>query len=72
MCSENKQSLAADCPCIQVSCDIHGNCVECVREHRRHQEHLPECMQPILRGLVKDLALKVELKTVEGRPEPSS
>lgn len=62
--------IVEDCPCAQTSCKIHGNCVKCIREHRRHQEHLPECMQTIMRDLVKEMAQKVEFKVVEGRSAP--
>ncbi|MFW6381810.1 MAG: hypothetical protein ACOCZ3_04615 [Bacillota bacterium] len=59
-----------DCPCIQTDCDKHGDCVACIEEHRGHQEHVPECMQPIFRGLVEKLAAKVEYEVTEGRPIP--
>ena len=65
-----KPGFAEDCPCVQERCPIWGNCVECVRNHRKHQRHVPECMQPMLRGLVKELAEKVELKVEENRPTP--
>ena len=26
----------------------HGNCKECVAIHRAHQEHVPNCMRPII------------------------
>ena len=35
------------CPC-QKACRYHGNCKECVAIHRAHQEHVPNCMRPIL------------------------
>lgn len=35
------------CPCLKV-CRYHGNCKECVAIHRAHQEHVPNCMRPIL------------------------
>ena len=36
------------CPC-QKACRYHGNCKECVAIHRAHQEHVPNCMRPILK-----------------------
>jgi len=60
--------FAADCPCELTTCSIRGNCVECVRVHRTNQAHLPECLQPMLRSLIADLAGKVELRVTEGRP----
>ncbi|HIT42449.1 MAG TPA: LPS biosynthesis protein [Candidatus Caccovicinus merdipullorum] len=35
------------CPC-QKACRYHGNCKECVAIHRAHQEHVPNCMRPVL------------------------
>lgn len=26
----------------------HGNCKECVAIHRAHQEHVPNCMRPLI------------------------
>jgi hypothetical protein len=63
-----RPGYAADCPCQLTTCPIWGNCVECVRGHRTNQNHLPECLQPILRGLVEELARKVEYGIVEQRP----
>ena len=68
--SQTKPVLADDCPCEQLPCPTRGDCVACVRGHRQHGKHLPECLQPILRDLVKDLAAKVEYKINEGRPTP--
>jgi hypothetical protein len=35
------------CPC-QKACRYHGNCKECVAIHRAHQEHVPNCMRPMI------------------------
>ena len=35
------------CSC-QKACRYHGNCKECVAIHRAHQEHVPNCMRPLL------------------------
>lgn len=40
-------SDADHCPC-QKACRYHGNCKECVAIHRAHQEHVPNCMRPML------------------------
>jgi hypothetical protein len=69
--SGSEAKRAADCPCIQAECPIRGDCVACVRVHREHGQHLPECMQEMVRGLVSGLAGKVELRTSEGRPTPA-
>jgi hypothetical protein len=61
---------AHDCPCVQKHCPVRGNCVICVRNHRLHRRHIPECLQPALRDLVAELAGKLELGVVEARPSP--
>lgn len=43
------------CPC-QKSCRYHGNCKECVAIHRAHQEHVPNCMRPMLNQKIKLLS----------------
>lgn len=35
------------CPC-KKACRYHGNCKECVAIHRAHQEHVPNCMRPLI------------------------
>ena len=56
------------CPCSQVRCEWHGKCYDCVLTHRVKKHHLPECLQPVLRKLVADLAGRVELGVVDARP----
>ena len=63
-------TFAEDCPCELLTCELRGHCVECVSGHRKSHAHLPECMQPILRDLVEQLAAKVEYGVVERRPKP--
>lgn len=43
------------CPC-KKACRYHGNCKECVAIHRAHQEHVPNCMRPILNAKIKLLS----------------
>ena len=40
------------CPC-QKACRYHGNCKECVAIHRAHQEHVPNCMRPLINKKLK-------------------
>ena len=35
------------CSC-KKPCRYHGNCKECVAIHRAHQEHVPNCMRPLI------------------------
>jgi len=66
--TKSAAGLADDCPCELTTCVIRGDCVACVRVHRHNQAHIPECLQPVLRGLVEQLAGQVEYRVVEGRP----
>lgn len=66
------KAIAADCPCIQTHCHMHGNCLECVSAHRTGKHHVPECLQDQLRELVIKLAAQVEFKAVENRPAPKA
>ena len=43
------------CPC-KKACRYHGNCKECVAIHRAHQEHVPNCMRPMLNKKFKILS----------------
>ena len=45
------------CPCT-AACRYHGNCKECVAIHRAHQEHVPNCLRPLINA---KLALLSEL-----------
>lgn len=40
------------CSC-KKACRYHGNCKECVAIHRAHQEHVPNCMRPIINKKIK-------------------
>lgn len=35
------------CLCTKA-CRYHGNCKECVAIHRAHQEHIPNCLVPMI------------------------
>lgn len=43
------------CSC-QKACRYHGNCRECVAIHRAHQEHVPNCMRPLINKKLKALS----------------
>lgn len=45
------------CSCTKA-CRYHGNCKECVAIHRAHQEHVPNCMRPLIN---KKIAVLSEL-----------
>ena len=42
-------------PC-KKACRYHGNCKECVAIHRAHQEHVPNCMRPIINAKIRILS----------------
>lgn len=56
------------CPC-QKACRYHDNCKECVAIHRAHQEHVPNCMRPILNSKIKVLSELTE-HTIANEIEP--
>ena len=43
------------CP-YKKACRYHGNCKECVAIHRAHQEHVPNCMRPIINKKLRILS----------------
>jgi len=43
------------CTCPNTLCDWHGKCRECVALHRHYADHIPACLQPIIRGKLKQL-----------------
>ena len=52
---KNRQFVDKDkdhCPCLKA-CRYHGNCKECVAIHRAHQEHVPNCMRPLINKKLK-------------------
>ena len=63
--------LVDDCPCTQIRCHRHGNCVECIRVHRIRQEHIPECLQEMFRSRVGELAALVEYGISDLRRTPA-
>ena len=60
------------CPC-RKACRYHGNCKECVAIHRAHQEHVPNCMRPMINKKIKLLSELTEHTypaTISGFPDP--
>ena len=62
---ENRR-LVADpaitrCTCPNTLCDWHGRCKECVALHRDNGNHVPFCLQPILRDKILSLVETVEM-----------
>ena len=63
-----KYSINKKCRCTQRECPILGNCVLCVQNHVEKGNHLPECMQEMIRSNIKSLAGMVEFECNEKRP----
>jgi hypothetical protein len=68
MKKKTKAGYNPDCPCIRTECEMFGMCVECIQGHMRHRKHLPECMQDIVRGKIRELAGLVEFSVNDERP----
>ena len=59
---------AAGCPCPERGCDFHGKCYECVRIHRHYADHLPSCLQFIVKDKLAALAETAEMQVVPKPP----
>jgi len=46
---EVKASCPDYCSC-PAACKFHGECVECVIIHRGHGDHLPHCLQNVVKS----------------------
>ena len=62
-----KSGKYTQCPCPKPYCEWHGKCFECVLIHRVAQDHVPNCMHPMLRSKIAELAKVAELTT---EPKP--
>ena len=56
------------CPC-QKACRYHGNCKECVAIHHAHQEHVSNCMRPLINQNLRILSELTE-HTLANEIEP--
>ncbi|MEI7832194.1 MAG: hypothetical protein WCJ56_03215 [bacterium] len=68
---EIRAMLASDvdapCSCPKTKCEWHGNCYACVRIHRHYSDHVPNCLQHILKDKVQAIARAAEM-TAEKKP----
>lgn len=55
------------CSC-KKACRYHGNCKECVAIHRAHQEHVPNCMRPLINKKIKILSELTEYEVPNPTP----
>jgi len=65
-----REILASDaeakCSCPKTKCEWHGDCYNCVRIHRHFGDHIPNCLQFILRDKIKEFARAAEM-TVQAK-----
>ncbi len=61
-------SINKYCPCTQSQCPIRGNCVLCIQNHLDNKNHIPECIQNLIRPAIESLSKQVELKMSDSRP----
>jgi len=47
------------CVCPNDLCDWHGKCHQCVALHRHHNDHVPFCLQPIIKNKLKSFSCGV-------------
>lgn len=69
------RALAADpavtrCTCHKTACEWHGRCKECIALHRYHGDHVPTCLQPMLRDKVAAIAVVAEMSTARKPDTP--
>lgn len=57
-----------ECSCPKTNCEWHGDCYTCIRQHRIHGDHVPNCLQPILDKKVAAIAAAAEM-TVHKKPQ---
>lgn len=53
--------VEAKCSCPKTKCEWHSDCYNCVRIHRHFGEHVPNCLQFILRDRIKEIARTAEM-----------
>jgi hypothetical protein len=60
-----------ECSCPNIHCEFHDDCYNCIRIHRHYKDHVPRCLQPMLREQVKGLAQAVEycVENIPGSPK---
>ena len=61
---------ATKCTCPNTLCDWHGKCKECVVLHRHYNDHIPVCLQLLVRDKLKALAGVCELVATKKEDTP--
>src|SRR5665647_3966507 len=65
-----KSGKYSECTCPSLKCKWHGDCYECVMMHRVHQKHLPDCLKPVLKNKLSEIAAKLEMHLVPDERVP--
>jgi len=66
------KELDYSCACPNALCDWHGNCKVCVAMHLHKGDHIPACLQPILKDKLKTLLRTVEMTAHEKEAIPEA
>jgi hypothetical protein len=59
------------CTCPSKACEWKGKCKECVAIHRFNKDHLPMCLQSLIKDKVEALAFVCELIVTEKECTPA-
>jgi len=59
------------CSCPNIHCEFYGDCYTCIRIHRHYKDHVPRCLQPMLREKMRGLIQAVEysVENIPGSPK---
>ena len=59
------------CICPNTLCDWHGKCKECVSLHRYHNDHVPICLQELIKSKTfLELSNIIEMNSIENQKTP--
>jgi len=59
------------CTCPSKTCEWKGRCMECVAIHRYCKDHLPMCLQHLIKDMIEALAAICELVVIEKGGTPA-
>ena len=59
------------CTCENKLCEWHGKCKECIALHRYYGDHLPVCLQPMVKNKnFEGLSSLIEMDLIEREKTP--
>ena len=60
------------CTCTNILCDWHDKCKECIALHRYYGDHLPVCLQPMVKNKsLENINSLIEKDSVEREKTPA-